>query len=394
MGTGPDDVLIAQSTSDVATAPLFTVGVNGAGQVTGKVHDASGTIRAAWTGFETCRAGDLIHLQVAWDAGAAIDGDYHLKVIVNERALPRTAFSTKPTVPWTSFVPTYLSTGKYCDTGFDGTFLFVQVGSVVEPSQSTGAASFDPSQVPAVRAWYRLSASTPVAGEWETVVDALGGPSLIQTDSDRKLAVGTSGNGFPIGVYDGSDVWRMPLSASNFSTSKFGVAWWLSVSSTHVVQYAFVIFNNDAVSRVLTFRFNTDGTLGLAIYIGTNTDGRVFNTATPVPDGTFQFLRFQFDSTKTNECDTNGVTADAKVRVFINETAQPLIASDFGAGGTLTTLRTPSGAGAAVFGGLNDADTPSSPIVNGSKHGPNTYVLLDSPTAAQAVSLMNFCAPS
>ncbi len=44
----------------------------------------------------------------------------------------------------------------------------------------------------------------------KTVTDVLGGSSLVQNDTDRRLAA-SSTNGLPTMVYDGSDVMRMPL---------------------------------------------------------------------------------------------------------------------------------------------------------------------------------------
>lgn len=249
-----------------------------------------------------------------------------------------------------------------------------------------------PAAISAVRAWYRLAASTPVSSEWETVVDVLGGASLVQTDADRKLAVGAAANGLPTGTYDGSDCMRMPLGANNFSTSKYGLSFWWTPNSIGSTQNLFAIVSPDASVNVLTFRVNSSGVLALTVYIATNADGRVYTTAGTVSNGAMVYPRVQIDMTRTAECDLDGLTTDAKVRVFINEVAQAMVATDLGAGGALTTLRTP--VGAAVVGALTDADAPGTPLRNGNIHGPNTFILLDTPTPAQGLALMNFERPT
>lgn len=251
---------------------------------------------------------------------------------------------------------------------------------------------FSPLQLSAVRAWYRMGSSTAVSGEWETILDVLGGSSLIQTDADRKLAAGTAANGLRIGTYDGSDCMRMPLGASNFNTSKFGLAYWVNPANAGT-QYLFAIYNNDATVRVLTYGIAATGRLFLEVYIGTNVDGRTYQTANgAITASAYQYPRLQIDMTKTGEFDFDGDQDDSKIRIFVNEVAQPLSASSFGLGGTPTVLRTPTGAG--IFGGVNDNDAPAGAINSGSIHGPNTFILLDTPTDAQATALMNFEVPT
>lgn len=260
-------------------------------------------------------------------------------------------------------------------------------------SRATIRGPFRPNQQSAIGAWYRLGASTATGGEYQTVVDMLGGTGLTQNDTDRRLAATASANGLPTATYDGTDCMRMALGSNNFSTSKFGLAYWIKPQTLGTTQRLFVIYNNDATVRVLTMSNTATGRIFVEIFIGTNTDGRSFVTASgALTANTFCYPRLQLDMTKTNECDTTGSITDAKVRVFVGETSLALTAADFGVGGTLTTLRTPTGS--AIFGGLNDSDTPTSPVLTGSVHGPNTYVFTDTPTAAGAQILMNFEVPT
>lgn len=236
-------------------------------------------------------------------------------------------------------------------------------------------------------AWYRMPLSTPVSSEWETIVDALGGASLTQTDADRKLAAGTSASGRPIGTYDGSDMLRMPLGANNFSTSLFGLAWQVQVANTGA-QYLFAMLSNSAAVSVMGL-VASGGALQLTVYIGSNANGRVYTTTTNAYTAATPFFpRIQLDMSKTAECDTTGLVEDAKVRIFSNETPLAITATNEGAGGTLTTLRSPTGA--AIFGSTNDSDTPAGALDNGAIHGPETYVLLRTPTAAQGRALRDF----
>lgn len=255
------------------------------------------------------------------------------------------------------------------------------------------SGGFNPSQLDIIGAWYAMAASAPVSSEWETIVDVLGGASLTQTDADRKLASGTSANGLPIGTYDGSDCISMPLGANNFNTSKFGLSLWLSPASVTATQRIFSIFNNDAGVRVLTVDINNPGVLMVSVYIGSNLDGRIYTTANGVlTAAAYNYPRLQLDMTRTNECDTTGDDADAKVRLFVGETALALTPSSFGTGGTLTALRSPTGS--AIWGGTANLDTPGAPLLNGSIHGPNTFIWLDTPTAQQAANVMNFERPT
>jgi len=455
-GSGASTVVLVQSTYNSATPPLITLGISSAGYAVGSIQDITGATVAAWeaSSLRAVAQTGVVQLQVAWDSTAPIDGTSHVWVLVNGAAMPHGDFTTKPVTTWRPFQALYITTGLYCGTGFDGEMLLTQANTnavvlvpallkafdldpanVGTPSiQLTG--SFAPSVVitgsigmPSVQlagtitpvvalsgsltmpstqltgglavltspvtAWYRMAASTPVSGEWQTIANVLGGAAIVQNDTDRRLAAGTSVNGLPIGTYDGTDVLRMPLSATNFNATKFGVALHIKLANTGT-QYLFAIYNNDATVRVLTWGIASTGKLWGEIYIGTNVDGRYFESPNNVVvASSYLFLRLQIDMTRTAECDTNGATADAKLRMFVNESAVALTGSSFGVGGTITTLRTPNlSTGAAVFGGVADTDNPPGPLDNNTAHGPNTYILLDTPTAAQGLALRNFEVPT
>ena len=105
--------------------------------------------------------------------------------------------------------------------------------------------------------------------------------------------------------------------------------------------------------------------IGQRLDIGNNTDGRQFNTGNAVlTAGVYNYVRLQFDSSKTNEADTDGATEDAKVRLFTgtsSETARALSGANIGAGGTLST------GAASLADGLDTLVTGSSDLAVGTQ---------------------------
>lgn len=261
---------------------------------------------------------------------------------------------------------------------------------------AAGSQAFSPVDSGAIGAWLRLAASTPVSSEYQTIVDVLNSNPAAQTDADRKTAAGTSANGLPIATFDGSDVIPWPIAASNFNANKFGLSFWFRPGSITTTQSLYAIYNSAASLRSVYLFQVTSGQLGVQFFIGNNTDGRQFNTGNGVlTAGVYNYVRLQFDSSKTAEADTDGATEDAKVRLFTgtsSETARALTGSNIGAGGTLSTLRTATGS--ALIGGLTDADAPTTPLVNNTVMGPNFFVWRDTPTAVAAGLVMGFEVPT
>src|SRR5688572_12303643 len=455
-GSGASTVVLVQSTYNSATPPLITLGISSAGYAVGSIQDITGATVAAWeaSSLRAVAQTGVVQLQVAWDSTAPIDGTSHVWVLVNGAAMPHGDFTTKPVTTWRPFQALYITTGLYCGTGFDGEMLLTQANTnavvlvpallkafdldpanVGTPSiQLTG--SFAPSVVitgsigmPSVQlagtitpvvalsgsltmpstqltgglavltspvtAWYRMAASTPVSGEWQTIANVLGGAAIVQNDTDRRLAAGTSVNGLPIGTYDGTDVLRMPLSATNFNATKFGAALWLRLPHTGT-QYLLSIASTDAGVTSLFWGITTGEVLWVEINVGGNFSGRHYETpASTVAAGVWFFARLQFDASKTAECDTTGSNADAKLRVFVGEVARALTAVSFGGGTPPTSLRTPNlSGGAAIWGAAADADAPAGAVDANGLHGPNTFILLETPTAAQGLALRDFEVPT
>jgi hypothetical protein len=253
-----------------------------------------------------------------------------------------------------------------------------------------GVLGLNQGQLTAVGAWYRMAASTAVAGEWQTITDVLGGASLVQDDTDRRLAQGLSANGYPIGTYDGTDVMRMPLGANNFNVTKFGLALWQKHAGAGGEWFA--IYNNDAGVRVLDCYVDPNGKVYISVYTD-NVTGRVYETANgAITPGAWNYQRVEIDFTRANECDTTGTDTNARIRFFRGEVARALTATNLGVGAVPSTLRAPTGS--AIWGALNDADLPSTPMASGTIHGPNTFLFTSTPTTTGALALMNFEAPT
>lgn len=252
---------------------------------------------------------------------------------------------------------------------------------------------FNPQSVTAIPTWLRLAASTPVSGEYETVVDVLAANNATQTGAVRKPAAAASANGLPVATFDGSDVWAWPIAASNHSTDKWELLLWLKAGDLAAAQRVFACDTSGGatLNRIRVTLVST-GAVEVLVFIS-NGNGRTFATPAGVfTAGAWVFLHVKYDSQATNEADTDGLTVDAKVRVFTGGTARALTATDVGAGGTIGALRTATGNN--LLGAASDSDTPVSPLRNGAQTGPNIWVANAAVTAVQAASLQNFEAPT
>jgi hypothetical protein len=251
---------------------------------------------------------------------------------------------------------------------------------------------FFPAQVSAIKAWLRLAASTAVSAEWETVVDVLNSNPAAQTDADRKPAAATSANSLPVATFDGTDVWVWPIAASNHSTDKWEILLWIKPASLGAAQRVFACDTSGGASlNRIRVTISATGTVDVLVFIS-NADGRQFSTPAVISAASWAFIRVAYNSSATNEADTDGLTADAKVRVFVGGAARALTGANVGAGGTIGALRTATGSN--VVGAANDSDTPVSPLLNGGQTGPNIWIANAVLTTAEATNLQSFEAPT
>jgi hypothetical protein len=236
-----------------------------------------------------------------------------------------------------------------------------------------------------VSGWLRLAQSGQSGGEWTpSIVDILNaGSPVTQTGTDRRAAVGSSANGLPTMVFDGTDMHIWPQSPSQSSTTKVGIWFWYKPATVTGLQW--LIGNALAVgSTHERFEFYANGdAVSCGCYI-TDTNGRTGTTpAASLVAGAWHAIYRQYDSSRGG---------DANLAIFINGVSQGLTYTNIGAGGTLTTLQAANGG--AMIGGASDTDTPSFPIANGGQIGPNIFAFNDNLTVAEELIVRSFEAPT
>lgn len=237
-----------------------------------------------------------------------------------------------------------------------------------------------------------LSASTPVSGEWPTIIDVKNsGSPMTQPAAVRKAAVGTSPSGLPTMVFDGTDVHLWPSNPGHLSTTTWGlwVDFWPASLPANQAIYAIANGVGGATATRMAF-YSHNQTYIIEVYI-TNADGRSFVTGNVASTSAFQRLYLQYDSSR------GGTNGDNNVALYINggtplTVGAGLTASSFGSGGTITTLR--AATGSAVVGGFSDTDTPLSGITNGGQLGSILATFNQNLTAAEIARMMRFRSPT
>lgn len=245
---------------------------------------------------------------------------------------------------------------------------------------------FSPAQLSAVSGWLRLASSDGSSLEWPSVTDIINaGSPMVQTGVNRRAAVGSSANGLPTMVFDGTDVHLWPQSPAHSSTTKVGVWLWFKPATVVGVQTLYSVTNGVAGSATKRLILYANGsTLNCLAYLD-NFNGRNGATAAGVlVAGAWHAIYLQYDSSRGG---------DPNIAIFVGGVSQgPLTMTSDGAGGVLGALQAASGS--ATFGGATDSDTPSNPIANGGQIGPNIIPLNDNLTAAGIANLLAFEAPT
>lgn len=246
-------------------------------------------------------------------------------------------------------------------------------------------APFVPVDSGKVSGWLRLAASTAVSSEWPTVVDVLNAGSPMTSSGVRIAAVGSSANGLPTMVFDGTDVHLWPLSPAHSSTTKVGI--WFDFKPASVAGFQLLYDVEAGVSQggatASRLRLFTNGTGLVAQAYLTNANGRSFSVASALTNNTWHRIYLQYDSSRGG---------DANLALFVGGVSLSLTASNIGAGGTLGALQV--SAGAALIGGDSDIDAGSNPIANGGQIGPNIFAFNDNLTAGEIANMLLFEAPT
>lgn len=242
---------------------------------------------------------------------------------------------------------------------------------------------FNPALDPALSAWLSLSASAQSGGEWTSIVDVLN-PSnpVTQTDTDRRSAVGSSANGLPTMVFDGTDVhvWALDA-ATNNRTDTQGYWLWFMPASVASVQHLVSLVSPTATAQKLDVYAN-NAQVFCECYIS-GVAGRFGRTGNVLSAGEWSGVYIQYDSSRGG---------DANLAIFHNGASQSLTYGNLGAGGTLGAL--PTVTGSALIGGLTNSDTPSQPIAAGGQLGPNAYAFRSNLTDAQIAQYLSYQRPT
>ena len=169
----------------------------------------------------------------------------------------------------------------------------------------------------------------------------------------RIAAVGSSANGLPTMVFDGTDVSLWAVSPAHAATTKLGLWIWYKPATVVGLQMIYNVQNGVAGSATRRLAiFQNGNTIQCTAYID-NFNGRSGATPAVLSAGTWIALYPQYDSSRGG---------DANIAIFANGSAQVLNYTNDGAGGVLGALQAASGS--AVVGGATDSDTPASPLAN------------------------------
>jgi hypothetical protein len=264
-----------------------------------------------------------------------------------------------------------------------GAYTMALQGALTLPSlQLSGTLTVSASKM---SGWLRLAASQQSGGEWTpSIIDVLNaGSPVVQTDVDRRAAVGASANGLPTMVFDTpGDVHLWPVSPAQTSTSKWGLLFWFKPASVAATQAIYVCINAGTNRRFQVQILNA--TVAGFVY-SDNFNARKGVTPNVLSVGVWCCIYVKFDGS---------LTGDARLAIFIDGVAQTLTYSDGDGVGAImpATLRT--AAGNALLGGGSDADTPVTPVTNGGQLGPNIIPFLDSLIAAEIAAFQGFEAPT
>jgi hypothetical protein len=253
---------------------------------------------------------------------------------------------------------------------------------------AAGAPQFQPTDTGKVSAWLRLAASQQSGGEWTpSIIDVLNaGSPMVQTDTDRRAAVGTSGNGLPTMVFDGTDIHLWPLSPGHSSTTKVGLWLWYKPATVSGAQYLYRAAAGQGGQSFNRIDFYAFGSTLVCEVSVTNTTGRSGATASgTLTAGAWHAIYMQYDSSRGG---------DANLAVYVGGVSKSLTFANIGTGATLTTLQAATAAANALIGGATDSDTPVAAIANLGELGPNLLALNDNLSTDEIGRFLTFEAPT
>lgn len=449
-GTGAATVVLVQSSYSSVAAPLITLGVNAEGHAVGSIQDIAGTTVAAWTASRVSAVPErgVMHLQLTWDSSTPVDGESHVWVDVNGVQMIEEDFTTLPVDPWSPFRPLYITTGVYCEAGFDGEMFLTQgtakapvrssvrpqrvalnpstlgmpataltgtitpvvsmvgsltlpslqltgtitpvvsmVGSLTLPSlQLTGTVAV---QTSAVSAWLRLANGTVAGSGYSSVPDLLAANPAVQGTDGRRPAAATSNNGFPIADFDGvADFLSWPTAANNNTSPTGGFGLWIRFDQVNDGTKGIVGCLPGATNRVELIKDNANFVVN--VFFSQFVARRGTATAAFLAN-TWYFITWEFDGTQATDATKCILTINGVVQslTFVDDGGTPGAMPS-----TLVSSLGPYAIGARrasdVLGPLDGKIGPNL-YVFGTKMSGATQGLL---TTASRTALMNFEAPT
>lgn len=266
-----------------------------------------------------------------------------------------------------------------------------------KPLRVQANAVFSPTQISSVKRWYRLAASDSGTGEYPVVEEVLGGTDITQADADRQPAATTSANGLPTATFDGTDVWMQTLESGNNGTAKWWMLMRVNPADLSALQRLYNctlggLGGSASATRMRISLAATTGRPSADVFVSGNNGRTYVATLAGASAAAWTSLYFQFDNTKTDEADGDGLNDDAKFRIALGTTFAALTASDIGTGGTPAALLAVTGT--AEIGASSNSDTPTSPLRNGGRLGPNLFFGDEPLTPAQLARLVAFEVPT
>jgi hypothetical protein len=247
-------------------------------------------------------------------------------------------------------------------------------------SAAASAPPFSPRDLAGkVTAWLRLAASAQASGEWTDHVDVLNSnPASI--NSARRPAVGASANGLPVATYITNDCVSWPIAASNYSTTEYGVAFWMNVDAFGTISI-FEIGTGTAGAAVRSFELELVSSQRMKFNVFDAASGaKTWQTAASAfpAAGTWTWVRTHYSSI--------GATDTDKGKFYVNGVQLGSLSIT---GASTGIMR--SNAGNILLGNYNNGAALQA---YAGKLGPNLFILNSDLTAAEETALMNFERPT
>jgi len=258
-------------------------------------------------------------------------------------------------------------------------------------AETAGAVERSPVSITegAVTSWLRASGATSDVNGVSSVPDVLSANPATQSTNANKPALGTSSNGLPILIFDGSnDQLQWPITAGNLNANTMGFAFWVKPTVTMTGTRQLIVLRSPLSSAdVLELRI--DGATLLASIFGPAAGfvGRYAFTGNVFSLDTWAFVSWEFDSAAATDVD--------RCCLFVNGTRRSTTVLTFGSPGpAMTGIRSATGSG---YIGDYNGTLP----FNGA-FGPNLYALTAKQTgateglltSAARAALMNFERPT